>query len=379
MPEPRAGDISRMLTDRLESLLPELLPGGRRYGNLWRAGSLAGEEGMSLVVRLAGPRRGHWKEYNGADLYGDPLDLVARTQADGDFAKGLDWARAWLGLAQISPEERERWRQAAARRAAAAAQRDPRDVAAKQLRADELWRQCVPLAPGDRVDRYLSGRGLALARLGRAPAALRCHDRLWAAPGRYYPAMVALVTDVVGAPVGIHRTFLAEQDDGRVVKAPLDDEKRALGPCLGGGIKLWRGASGKAWRDMPAGETVLLGEGIEDLMSALIWGEIELPGDPDERWGGRPGDRPGDRIVAARALRAVCTISLSLMAAIELPPQVTRVAILEQRDAPGSPARAQLRRVIERFRAQGRRVLLIPPPRWPGCKDLNDLVRRLAR
>jgi hypothetical protein len=356
-----------MLADRLESLLPELLPGGRRYGNLWRAGSLAGEEGMSLVVHLAGPRRGNWKEYNGVELYGDPLDLVVHTQADGDVAKGLDWARAGLGLAQISPEERERWRQAAARRAAAAAQRDHRDVAAKQRRAGELWRESAPLAPGDLVDRYLSGRGLALARLGRAPAVLRCHERLWAAPGRYYPAMVALVTDVAGAPVGIHRTFLAEQD-GRVVKAPLDAEKRLLGPGLGASIKLWRGASAKAWRDMPAGETVLLSEGIEDLLSALIWGELALP-----------GDHGGTRIVAGCALRAVCTISLSLMAAVELPPQVTRVAILEQRDAAGSSARAQLRRVIERFRAQGRRVLLIPPPRWPGCKDLNDLVRRLAR
>ena len=360
-----AGDISRMLTDRLESLLPELLPGGRRYGNLYRAGSLAGEEGMSLVVRLAGARRGQWKEYNGAELFGDPLDLVVRTQAGGDFGKGLDWARAWLGLAQISPEERERWRQAAQRRAEAAARRDSRETADKRLRAGELWRQSRPLVPGDLVDRYLRGRGLALAELGRAPSVLRYHERLWAKPGRYYPAMVGLVTDVAGAPIGIHRTFLTEQG-GRVVKAPLDDGKRALGPCLGGCIKLWRGGSGLAWPKMMEGETVMLGEGIEDLLSALICGEIALP-----------DGSGGARIVAARALRAVCTISLSLMAAVELPPQVTRVVILQQRDPPGSPARAQLGRAIDRFRAQGRRVLLIPPPAWPGLKDFNDLIRRV--
>ena len=360
MAEPGAADISRMLADRLDSLLPELLPGGRRYGNLWRAGSLAGEPGMSLVVYLAGPKRGHWKEYNGVELFGDPLDLVVRTQADGDFLKGLDWARAWLGLAHMSPEERERRAEAARRRVAAATAKGRRTAAVLQRRAAEIWREALPLKPGDLVDRYLAGRGLPLAELGRAPSALRYHPSLWAAPGVHYPGMVALVTDVAGEPLAIHRTYLTAAD-GKVVKAPLDDEKRTLGPCLGGGIKLWRGASGRGWTAMPERETVLVSEGIEDLFSVLIRGDLVL----------------GGRLVAGRALRAVCAISLSLMAALRLPPQVARIVILEQRDLPGSPARRLLQRVVERFRGEGLEVLLVSPPAWPGVKDVNDLVRRV--
>lgn len=51
-------DIARSLRDRLEALLDELLPGGRRAGWEWRCGSVSGEEGQSLAVHLAGQKRG---------------------------------------------------------------------------------------------------------------------------------------------------------------------------------------------------------------------------------------------------------------------------------------------------------------------------------
>ena len=117
---------------------------------------------------------------------------------------------------------------------------------------------------------------------------------------------------------------------------------------------------------MPLHETILLSEGIEDLLSALQIAEVGLR------------SRSGRlQYVAACELRGVVGVSLSFMQRIELPAEVERVVVLAQRDAADSPARRGLDAVIERFRQQRREVLLLPPPAWPGLKDLNDLAQRL--
>jgi hypothetical protein len=64
------------------------------------------------------------------------------------------------------------------------------------------------------------------------------------------------------------------------------------------------------------------------------------------------------------------------MMVMQLPARVSRVVILAQHDEDPQP-RALLRQIVERFRREGREVLLVPPPGWAGIKDLNDLVRRL--
>jgi hypothetical protein len=248
-PDSRLGpaDVSRLLAERIEGLVLDLLPGGRRYGNLWRAGSLAGEAGQSLAVYLAGVKRGRWNEFAGEE-HGDALDLVIAVKGGGDFRRGIDWARHWLGIAEASPEEQRRRRERAAENAADEQRRGKAEAIDHQRRAATIWHQARPLAPGDPVDRYLKGRGIALSRLGVAPRALRYHSGLWAAPGRYFPAMVGAVTDDKGEFVAVHRTWLEIQPDGRVGKAPVEVNKRTLGPCAGGSIKLWRGASGNRRR-----------------------------------------------------------------------------------------------------------------------------------
>jgi hypothetical protein len=122
--------------------------------------------------------------------------------------------------------------------------------------------------------------------------------------------------------------------------------------------------------ELPDNESILVSEGLEDLLSALTIAEIGLT--EETRYGFRR------RVVPARDLRAVCGISLSFMAVVEFPPQIRRVIILQQRDAKGSKAEQGLPRVVERFRQQGRQVLLMPPPAWAGLKDMNDFARRLA-
>ena len=224
-----------------------------------------------------------------------------------------------------------------------------------------------PLTPGDTVDRYLKGRGIDLADLGRAPAALRLASSLKAAPGQHCPAMVAAISDGTGQFCAIYRTFLQRQGEV-VTKAPVDIVKRTLGAYAGGSIKLWRGRSGKEWLHMPMGSTVVIAEGIEDALSALVGTAITFP------------VRHRALVmqpVPVSDLRVIAAVSLSNIGALVLPAQVARVVILAQRDAAGSKAALALDTGIKKLQAQGLEILLLPPPAWDGVKDLNDLVRTL--
>src|SRR5262245_53262532 len=72
-----------------------------------------------------------------------------------------------------------------------------------------IWARTLP-AYGTAVEGYLRGRGIDVL-----PAALRFHGGLKHPAGRVWPAMVGLVTGGLdGAPMGIHRTFLARAPGG---------------------------------------------------------------------------------------------------------------------------------------------------------------------
>lgn len=364
-------DIARLLAERVLDLAVELFPAGKRYGRLFRVGSIDGEPGQSLVIELTGPRRGRWRDYSDIDKHGDLLDLVGWTRAGREVGKAADWSRAWLGLPAHSRRMSEpavaRIR-AATDQAKARNQEDAeRDIAERRRRAWATWNKIRLLTPKDGVDLYLRGRGIDLAKLGRAPAALRFAPSLWAGPGLRYPAMVAAVTDGAGRFIGVHRTFLQRQGDV-VTKAPIDPVKRALAPYAGGSIKLWRGRSGKDWLHMEMGSTIVVGEGIEDALAALVSASIVFP--------------VRSRALAARPvpvseLRVIAAVSLSNIGGLVLPPQVARVAILAQRDPAGSPAARLLDGAVKRLMAQGIEVLLVPPPAWHGVKDVADLVHTL--
>jgi len=98
-----AGDIARSLSRRVEALVRELLPGGHREGAEWRCGSVTGEPGSSLGVRVgAGPKRGVWADFATGER-GDALDLV-RTALGLDMSGALTWSRRWLGRTEGDTE-----------------------------------------------------------------------------------------------------------------------------------------------------------------------------------------------------------------------------------------------------------------------------------
>src|SRR6516162_10007952 len=197
----------------------------------------------------------------------------------------------------------------------------------------------------------IGGDGLDLAQLGRAPRALRYHPGLWnSQTRRRWPAMVAAIVTPDGAMTAVHCTWL-ERDSFGVTKAPIPDggAKRTIGAYAGGCIPLWRGASNKAWSQMPEGEVLMVGEGIEDTLSGVL---------------------------NRSAWRAVCAVALSSMMALQLPAQVRTLVILAQNDrypaAGGSDAERLLRKVVKRWLDDGREVRVVKPPIF--VKDWNELA-----
>ena len=92
-------DLHDLLLARVDELVPELLPGARRVGKEWRAGSVRGERGDSLAVDR---EKGLWIDHDPSAPEPRQGNLLTLIQA----AKGLSpeearrWAREWLGLPQ---------------------------------------------------------------------------------------------------------------------------------------------------------------------------------------------------------------------------------------------------------------------------------------
>lgn len=96
-------EINAALLPRAEQLCANLLPGGRREGREWIAGSTGGEKGKSLKVVLEGTKAGRWKDF-ASDEGGDLLQLIALNR--GTDTKGAaDYARDFLGLPPWAPDQ----------------------------------------------------------------------------------------------------------------------------------------------------------------------------------------------------------------------------------------------------------------------------------
>jgi hypothetical protein len=342
-----AGCANKALTDRLENLAAELLPGARRDGRWLRCGDLSGAPGGSMALELSGPRRGRWCDFESGER-GDALDLVrvaSASRCGGDLDRAMRWTCAWLHqpLRPLPPELRN-------------VNRQPPTPERTRAYMREIWCQSRPLTPDTAAWKYLVGtRGIVgLVTLGPLPA-LRCHRALWNAQLRAeLPALVAAIASADGHFVALHRTFLMVRN-GEVIKAPIAKEdggaKRSIGYFRGGCVPLWPGKSGRSWRDPEPGESVGIAEGLEDALSLAA---------------------------NKRALRVVCSISLSNMTAMTLPANIGDVLIAMQNDKPGSRAAQTLERAAEHFRNHlKRRVFLLRPP--ARVKDLNDLQVEMAR
>jgi putative DNA primase/helicase len=74
-------------------------------------------------------------------------------------------------------------------------------------------------APGDVVDAYLTARGVNEPVV--YPPSLRTHPGLRYTEGLAFPAMLAVVSDIDGKPVNMHRTWVQG-----AAKAPVDEPRK---------------------------------------------------------------------------------------------------------------------------------------------------------
>jgi putative DNA primase/helicase len=197
------------------------------------------------------------------------------------------------------------------------------DNARRSQKALSVWRDTAP-APGTPVEAYLRSREL---RLPKPSPMLRFHGGLKHPSGGRWPAMVALVTrGSDGAPLAIHRTFLAV--DG-AEKAPVDPAKMMFGPCRGGAVRL-----------ADPSDVLMIGEGIETCLAAM-----QATGHP-----------------------AWAALSTSGLRALDLPTEVHNVIVLADGDDAGEAA---ARDCAWRWMREGRRVRIARPPRGT---DFNDML-----
>lgn len=336
--------VKSLLCGQIEALCADLLPDGKRVGAEWFAGSNRSKG--NFKVRLTGGNAGAWMDYSDG-AKGDVLSLIALVRFGGDVRRALEWARRWLGLDAGDPAALETVQRAAQAAASRRADEAAAEAAQKQAAAFRIWMAAQASLAGTPVEYYLAGRGIDLAALGRQPRALRFHPSLWCEEAKTrLPAMVAAVSGPADKMVAVHRTWLEQAGPSDWRKARLENPKMTLGPIRGGAIRLWRGASGKAWAAMPDPTVLDITEGIEDGLSVAQ---------------------------AVPEARVIAAISLGNTSAIELPEAVRTVRFWRQRDTAPEAIRAA-QAAIEGWMKQGREVLIPPMPE--GVKDVNELLTR---
>ena len=191
-------------------------------------------------------------------------------------------------------------------------------------RAGRTWK-AARHASGTPLVGYFAGRGITIAPL----PSLRYAPYLRHPSGIYLPAMVARIENIAGELIGIHRTYL--RPDGRR-KTDFEPVKAMLGRASGGAVRL-----------APAGDTLMVGEGIETCLAAM----------------------------QATAMPAWAALSTSGMTRLMLPSAVREVIVLADHDLNGAGERAA-RIAADRWCAEGRRVRIAIPAE-PGA-DFNDVL-----
>lgn len=89
--------ISDQLAGRAEAVARHLLPNGKRVGPEFVAGSLGGEAGDSLKVRIGGDKIGVWSDFATGQSGGDFLDLWCAAR-NVDLRNAMDEAASYLGV-----------------------------------------------------------------------------------------------------------------------------------------------------------------------------------------------------------------------------------------------------------------------------------------
>lgn len=301
--------LSDALRHTVHAWVPRLFPNGRKVDDVLRLANIRGDaprKNGSCVVHLKGPHAGDWFDFDG-NIGGGPLSTIAEaTRLEG---------RALLFLAAELAGTTAPGRAGNTSVPTVDTSRPPPEGATEREIAFILSRSAQ--LPGTHAEAYLRGRGLDTAGVED----LLFHPDLAHFQTRAgYPALVAIVRDRTGEPVGLHRIWL---DPASPAKAALGNPKKSLGSIRGGAIRLF-----------PTTTFVVITEGIETAL-AVRTARSDLP------------------VWAA--------IAAGHLAECHLPAGIMEILVAADHDANGAGLKAA-ERLAERLVGEGRRVWIALPP-----------------
>jgi hypothetical protein len=350
-------EIKALLAARIDDLVRTLAPGPQscRKGDYWMPPNPARNDkrpGSFWVLMRKNP--GVWKDEATGDT-GDVLSLIKYTQGLASVGDAIRWAKDWLGIARIKPDEIKR----VAREADADRRHQEEsaalDLEAQRKRAKGFWLSCDARIGASPAGFYLASRGIDVDLLPRYPSALRfCremkHTHIDGETGEivdtFWPGLVAAMTHSETEQIAaVHRTYLAPDGTG---KAPVDPARKIWPSFKGAAIRLARGETG-----MPPGEAAKAGrrdrlaltEGVEDGLSVAL---------------------------ACPELRVWAVGSLGNLGNIRIPACTAEVIVCADNDWGKRQAEALLEKGIASLVAQGARVRVA---RSHIGKDVNDCLR----
>jgi Toprim domain len=288
-------DIKQGLMDRIVEVCAALLPQGKREGRLWVSHNPFVNEARkepALKVALTGDK-GAWTDWrNGRGSYkGDVIGLVEFCNSV-PTGQALMWARDFLGMRNMTQEQRNELRRAAETRVKREIETNEKKRAFKIEKAQELFfKGTTELGRGSAAElhalAYLEARGLdllAVPNLSQKTFRFSSETEYWKGAtwssetgraiktkqGPLYPAIHSAMRQASGAITCCHVTFL---DPVKPAKAPVSPPKLMFGEALGAVIEISCGPSGlDFWDANAAPAPVVIEEGMETGVS--IAGEV---------------------------------------------------------------------------------------------------------
>jgi len=366
-------EIRARLIDNISSIVPELVPGGRRNGKYWigRNPTRADRHGGSFWVLMSGPATGAWRDeagVRGVDE-GDIVRLVQYCRRLADLSETRKECLKLLGLSDSGGQALSA-REIAKRNAERDAARARQEKAEAETRARNargafaLWLKATTLSPasfrGSVLERYLLGRAIDLSThlidvKRPLPGALRLfavHDYT-TADGELIelPCMAALMSGPDGKPRAIHRTWLAPDGSGKaVLPEPRTNKPRKIWPAgwQGSVIRLAKGAGNltpeEAGRQGRRGPLIVT-EGIEDGLACML-------------------AMPDYRVWAAGTLGNIGHVPML--------PCISQLTVCADNDWNKPEAVAAFDKAIAMLKGHG---VPIRVARSPRGKDMNDLLK----
>jgi hypothetical protein len=361
-------EIKQGLQDRIEELCRQLLPHGRKEGGQWVCSNphVDGDARKIPAMKIGLSRdRGAWRDWRNGPQ-GDVIALIAYcvTGSHRDTAAAMRWARDFLGIRNLSREEREQMRKAAAERQRRDAERSQKARAFKLIKAAELFEKMaepleVKSAARAHALAYFRGRNCPIDeienlntlsfRFSRATEWWNGakwkneNGRRWKdAEGPKFPAVHSGMRQDTGIVTACHVTFL---DPSLAKKAPVEPPKLMFGEAMGAVIEIATGGGAPFWLEAERQDDVIICEGIETGLSiaaavpeARVWAGGSLAG-----MGGAPVHLP-------------C---------------VRRITVARDNNTGNAQAQRQLDRSLERLSQAGKPLVIMASH---VGDDFNDLA-----